>query len=353
MTPKSISSSYWSAPCRGMVLLLLALSCSACPRCSSTSGTQADAGVADATHSVQSEGKEMASAAGLQDLRWARGGASLLVGGRWLLDLETGVFSKLPYKTSMPVAGGGVQLFQLALDPTGEYIAVNEGEVWYHGPVAGPLRGPFPLPLLLPHTEGQPVPQQRSLLFWTTQQQLALYQIEARAGDEQRCALFNERTSQWVPTAGCPPSDFLEPWHVESGPEGWLAVLSGAEGAVALRVTRYTPDKEPIAEAGPSFNLSPEGALYAQFATQDAQLYLSTPCILERHEPIPCEGLPADAAWRLYVWSGSSKSLTLLQQGLPAGAVPHPSGSLWAWTLPPRVCVSGVDRQPECFMPPR
>ena len=331
--------------------LLLALLLGACGRggcsCSCSEPVPAPADAA-APAQPSSTPSETGSSADGGELRWVLGGSRLLADGKWLLDPATNRFTALPYSTVEPIEGGGTLLLQTALSPAGESIVVSDGKMLRRGPVEGPLEEPQALPALLPSGAGGPGRPLRSTLFWFSERLLGLYQVDLDAGEGPRCAVLATGAQQWSALADCPPGSFFQLWSAESGPQGWLMLASGAEGGAAMNLVRHAPERKPAFEEEFSFSLGPDGEMHAQFAPDAVRLYLTTPCILERAQPPPCEDVDREGKWRLYAWEGPRSRLALKRQDLPPGAVPHPSGARWAWPEQRRVCVGDTSGKVAC-----
>jgi hypothetical protein len=275
-----------------------------------------------------------------------------MLAGRWLLDPATGSFTPLPYSTVELAEGGGRLVLQTALSPSGESIALSDGKMLRRGAVGGPLEAPLAIPALLPSAGGGQERPLRSTLFWLSERLLGLYQVDLDAGEGPRCAVLSSGGHAWSALADCPAGSFFQLWSVESGPQGWLALTSGAEGGAAMNLVRHVPDRKPSFEQEFSISLGPDGELHTRFALHPVRLYLTTPCVLEREQPPPCEDVDRDAAWRLYAWEGPGSRPVLKRQDLPPGAMPHPSGDRWAWPEQRRLCVGGTSGKVECFSVP-
>ncbi len=285
----------------------------------------------------------------LPELHWVLGGTRLMVGGRWLLDPATGSFSSLPYETRRPLEGGGTLVLQTALSPSGDRIAVSDGQTLRQGPVTGPLEPPLPLPSLPALQDGGAPSQPRSALFWASEHQLVVYQVDVATGEGPWCSLLDVRQGGWRRVQGCPSASFHQVWHVLSGVQGWLVLFSAGEGVPGMNLEHYSPDgKEHEAEALP-IELHPDGHMNAQFATDAVRLHLATPCVLERSQPPPCEEVEVNAPWRLYSWSGPGSRLVSRRHDLPPYSMPHPSGSRWAWPEARRICLAGTSSPAACF----
>lgn len=338
-------------PAHGLYsVLLLALVASACTCVTQRAGPSAPSTTQPSTPAIPLVAPPPVSPDELRELRWVLGGSRLLVAGRWLLDSAKGEFTPLPYSTRQPLEEGGTLVLQVALSPAGERIALSDGQTLRLGPVAGPLEPPMELPTLLPPQESGREPAPRSALFWLSEQQLALHQVDRETGEEPRCALLEPGTRRWSKLPDCLSSH--EVWSVESGPGGWLAVYSGAEGAPGLDLLHYTPGRQPSARKVLSWNLYPDGDVRVQFATEGMRLYLATPCALERRESPPCERVETESSWRLYEWEGPGGGLALRRKDLPPNAVPHPSGTRWAWPDGQLVCIGDAASPARCFTPP-
>jgi len=299
------------------------------------------------------EAKPSADGEAFQEPHWVLGGARLMVAGRWLLNPATGDFTLLPYSTLQPMNGGGPLVLQTAFSPRGERIAVSDGQTVRQGPVSGPLEPPLEIPSFLPPSGSNHERQLRNAFFWLSEQQLGLYQMDLETAEEARCALLEAGSDRWSVIPTCPSASFFQVWTVESGPQGWLALSSGAEGTTGLSLVRYVASHPPSFAEPLSFSFSPEGEFHAQFATNAVRLHLTTPCVLEREQTRLCEGVDTQGPWRLYTWEGPGSRPTLRRQDLPSRAVPHPSGTRWAWQESKRLCVGELSGTVTCFTPPQ
>jgi len=189
----------------------------------------------------------------------------------------------------------------------------------------------------------------RSALFWASEHQLVVYQVDVSTGEGPWCALLDVRQGGWRPVQGCPSASFHQVWHVLSGVQGWLVLFSAGEGVPGMKLERYSPDGEEHEAEPPSFEPHPDGPIHARFATDAVRLHLATPCVLERSQPPPCEEVEVNAPWRLYSWPGPGGRLESRRDDLPPYSMPHPSGSRWAWPEARRICIAGTSSPAACF----
>ena len=116
-----------------------------------------------------------------------------------------------------------------------------------------------------------------------------------------------------------------------------------------MNMEQYPPEQDSHKGDPLSLDLYPDGLVNAQFAMDETRLYLSTPCMLERQQPRPCEEIDPHSPWRLYAWSDTEGRLVLQRQDLPPYSTAHPSGTLWAWPEAIRICVAGTANPTKCF----
>jgi hypothetical protein len=286
---------------------------------------------------------------------WVRRGTHLLVGGKWLLNPKDGGFAELPYVMARLRADGVLDSLNFSLSPSGESIVLWDEHEFLFGPVRGPLHGPRPNPAFKRGDTEQErtVDTIRHIWFWNSEQQLVLYQAEVNSGTHASCHTYETGSHEWNGPRDCPEGDFSEVARIEPGADGWVVVISGAEGFWALSVYMSDPQRAPEGARAPRY-VSSWGQLRAYVSLEGERVDLVTSCVLLSLEEADCEGRGEEEPWRLYTWRSGEEHLELVSERLPPNAVPAPVGRQVAWMEGEQVCVAEVEalERARCFCLP-
>jgi hypothetical protein len=272
--------------------------------------------------------------AGAGDLAWTEDGTRLVVGNRWVLDPERGAWAELPRPSFEPA--------KVSVSPGGRRLVAADAERFAEGPVEGPLGEPVPIPQWAGTESGREDSPGRAdldvVLFWLDEERIFVQQTDRLARVDPECRIWEVGKKAWAAAPGCVTGDFNAVWAVERGPRGWIAVDSAGEGHPGVNLARYDAQRGQQPQAGaPEFDLYPFGPLFVQFRADGSGVLLSTPCVLERKEPRPCE--EPQGAWRVYSWAPGASGVKLEHEGLPEGVMPSPDGQRLAWAAGSKVCV--------------
>ncbi|MEY3211345.1 MAG: hypothetical protein RIT28_1826 [Pseudomonadota bacterium] len=222
------------------------------------------------------------------------------------------------------------------LSPSGERWARLSGKSVLWGPLDGQGdHGMIPLERLLGgDTDELPL----TLGAWIDEEHLYLHQLDAQlvyaAQTEdvlaEACRVVNVMTEAFTEPKACIQGSFLE-LHGLQFRDGVAIVESHGEGHPGLDAFRWTPELGQGERVLPELDLYPFGPVVPHFT--DAGIALLTPCHLG--EERPCQAADgedrSEEPWRHYVVQDGA--LSLVREGLPADAQPHPQDTnryLWA-----------------------
>lgn len=251
-------------------------------------------------------------------LQWTEDGATVLVGGRWALELASGAWQPLGL-------GSGDAL--LAVGPVGRLARIGDDGVQVRGDAARTL-GRWVSAEGIVHTTG----------FWLDADHLYLHQTAPMQG-ESACRIMDLPSGALETPASCVEGDFAAVYHLQPGTGQRLAVYSAGEGHPGVRLVRYDPAIGQAALPGPPLDLYPSGPVEVTFDVQGGVAFLVSPCRLATAAERPCTELPDDAPWRVWPLDLESGELGASLAEVPAGAVVDPPGERVAYVGAGRLCV--------------
>jgi hypothetical protein len=277
----------------------------------------------------------------LPSVEWIPDGAGLLVDGRYLFEPATGRFAALDVPEGF---------YALSFSPSGRQLLVSsEGELRIGAPGA-----PFGPAVAVPSRLSPPAPEGERRVFaaWLSEREIYVAEWWTDAELHEACQVLDVKAGAWRTPAGCIEADFYQPFRLDLGPGGLVAVYSSGEGHPGVRVLRYDPARGSEEIIAPSFDLYPFGPLWIQLPRAVGPALIATPCDLSRERP--CQESEEDGPTRLYSFTPGERGVKLLREGLPPFARPSPNGKLLAWPRPGLVCVGDPDSPDEtiCAAPP-
>lgn len=226
--------------------------------------------------------------------------------------------------------------------PGSEELAWIEGEEILFG-APGAVTRRLPLPSLLPAESNHRVAwYDAGRLYLQANLAPTAPEYNDLVGPDTACALIDVGTGAWTHPKACVTGDFLAIYalHFEAG---LVVVHSAGEGHPGVLVAPWSPEAGQGEPVTPDLDLYPFGP--AEVWLRGGRVELTTPCRLG--QPRPCDAEDVEGrAWGHYVVTDGK--FVLLQDGLPAWAVPHPQNARWAWGEPGRVCEGNPSGRHRC-----
>lgn len=226
--------------------------------------------------------------------------------------------------------------------PGSEELAWVEGkEILFGAPGAVTRR--VPLPTLLPiESDHRLAWYDAGHLLLQTDLDLTDPDAYDLVGPTTACAMLDVGTGAWTHPKACVTGDFYEIYGIHFD-AGLVVVQSAGEGHPGVLVAPWSPDAGQGEPVTPAVDLYPFGP--AEVWLRNGRIELTTPCRLGRERPCDAEDVEG-RAWGHYVVTDGA--FVLLQEGLPAWAVPHPKNARWAWGEPGRVCEGNPSGRHRC-----
>jgi hypothetical protein len=268
------------------------------------------------------------------ELSWLPDGTHMIVGRRWLLNVERAEFASTSLEAVEPNAR-----MSLSWSPDSKQVLVlGEGRM-----AIGPIQGSLPPWVSIPRWVSTRDSEDYDVVnvgFWLSPDAVFIQQFDQQGRSVPACRSYDVRLSRWhVLTGGCLSSAFTYLSRIDKGPRALLALQSSAEGLHAVELVHYDSHQGQSRTRASTIEIEGSSAVQVAFRRDGSKMTVLSPCRLHGSPRRTCTEPDLARSWNQYSWSARGGLPRLLRSDIPPGSVLHPYKDHFAWMQEETICV--------------